>query len=128
MLAHLEQRIADVLTANTTTTLATSGPAGLHISACPYVYHQLQMFVVVPGQSEHLVNLEIEPGVAMTADGWRVYGRVRTIETETMPLPVRHLDTRWQYVIVVTLDRFELIAPDGSTVYETIDIDRADDE
>jgi hypothetical protein len=123
MLSHLKQRIVEALAKTSSATLATSGPAGLQISLCPYRTDDLRLFVLLPSQSEHLVNLEAKPEIAVTADSWRLFGSAHRAEPDCMPQSWQTGKSAWLDVIVITPSRFEFVEPGDANVRETIDVD-----
>ncbi len=123
MLSHLKQRIIAVLAQTAQAALATSGAAGLQISVCPYLNDELKVFVRLHSQSEHLVNLETQPDIVMTADGWRLFGVACAAVPESVPLAWQTGQSAWSQVIEIAPSRFEFIEPDGANIRETIDID-----
>jgi hypothetical protein len=123
MLSHLRARILEALEQSPTVTLATSGPAGLQLSTCAAYHDELRLFLVVPQQSDHLVNLETEPAAAVTGAGWRASGHGEVRSPQAAGLPLTSAELAWKAVIEIQLARFEFVEADGATVYETIDIE-----
>lgn len=123
MLSHLRARIVDALEQSPSMMLATSGPAGLQLSTCAAWHDDLRLVLLVPQQSDHLVNLETEAVAVVTGPGWRATGRGRVQPTPTAALNLEASELAWKAVIELQLTRFEFVEADGATVYETIDID-----
>jgi hypothetical protein len=123
MLEHLRRRIVEALQEENTVNLATSGPAGLEISPCEVRSDELTLFLLIPATSEHFVNIEANPDIAITQDHWRLTGTAtpqgadivcpETERSGLIPLMVRPL-------------RFEFLTHDTHQVVETIDFSEDD--
>jgi hypothetical protein len=118
MLEHLRQRIVTTLQAQSTVNLATNGPAGLEISPCESRADGLELILLIPATSEHLVNIEADPTVAVTQDHWRLTGVV--IDDCDKPEGMNGLSLFAQ--VRVHPSRFEFLTPDTHQVIETIDV------
>lgn len=119
MLEHLRQRVVDALQQESTVTLATSGPAGLEISPCESKRNGLNLILLIPATSEHWVNIEAQPLVAVTQDHWRLTGTAMlpydtTILSEAVTAELKALE--------VHPLRFEFLTQNTHQVVETIDI------
>lgn len=123
MLSHLRARIVEALEQSPSVMLATSGPAGLQLSTCAAYHDDLRLVLLVPQQSDHLVNLETEAACAVTGPGWRATGRGQVRPAPGAALEFEESELAWKAVIDMQLVRFELVEADGATVYETIDVD-----
>lgn len=123
MLKHLRQRIVQVLQESKVVALASSGPAGLEISPCECWSEGIRLFVLIPSTSEHLVNIELNPQVAITQDHWRLVGTAKPAQNQT------HFQAGERYgkkPLEVHPSRFEFMAQDSNQVVETIDIGEDD--
>jgi hypothetical protein len=65
MQTHLQQRVTTLLNQDNTAALATCGPAGAQLSVVPYTVSDLQLLLFLPRGSDHLFNLETNPGTAL---------------------------------------------------------------
>ena len=79
MLYHLRQRIATTLAPARCATLASHGPAGLQAQLFPCVARDLQLYLLLPSTSDHLLNLESSPSVVVATAEWQVRGRARVL-------------------------------------------------
>ncbi len=123
MLEHLRRRIVEALREEKTVNLATHGPAGLEISPCEARSDGLTLFLLIPATSEHLVNIEANPEVAITQDHWRLTGTaISPCDSLLCPETEQSGLTR----MVVCASRFEFLAKDTLQVMETIDIGEDD--
>lgn len=123
MLSHLRARIVEALEQSPSVMLATSGPAGLQLSTCAAWHDDLRLVLLVPQQSDHLVNLETAAAAAVTGPGWRATGIGQVRPTPAAALNLEASELAWKAVVELQLVRFEFVEADGATVYETIDID-----
>jgi len=104
---HLQQRVEALFNAHDTATLATCGPAGPQISIVTYTVKQLRLHLTLTHGSDHLFNLEMEPGLVLMTTGWRLHGQRHAIS-----------DTK---TVVVTGTRLHILSDDGQNTIETID-------
>ncbi len=121
MLKHLRQRIVLALQESTLVILASSGPAGLEISPCECRSEGLRLLLLIPGTSEHLVNIELNPQVAITQDHWRLAGKAKPVQNQQC-----FQAGYGKKLLQVLPSRFEFLAQDTNQVVETIDIDEDD--
>src|SRR5436309_2603231 len=85
MLTHLRQHIAATLAPVRSATLATSGPAGLQANVVPCMASDIQLYLLLPRTSDHLLNLEDDPAVVITTAEWQVRGRARMLDIAESP-------------------------------------------
>jgi hypothetical protein len=127
MLKHLRQHIAATLAPTHSATLATSGPAGLQAHIFPCMASGVQLYLLLPCTSDHLLNLEHDPAVVVTADGWQVHGRARVLSTaEHCPaaMALRQTpDAPWSVVVEVQPSRVAIAQREGWGAAETIDLE-----
>lgn len=123
MLVHLRTRIIEKLSRAEIVMLATSGPAGVQISACPARPVGLRLYILLSVTSEHLVNLEHNPDAAIIQDLWRLSGTAAPFELAS---PFSETEARWHRVVEVRPRRFEFLASDAVQVLETIDVEETD--
>jgi hypothetical protein len=125
MLNHLRQRIAAALENACSATLATSGPAGLQAHVVRCVASGIQLYLLLPRTSDHLLNLEHEPTVVVTTAEWQVSGRARVV-TEAIcaaALLLKAPDAPWSVVIEVQPTRVSIAQSEGWGAAETIDLE-----
>jgi hypothetical protein len=80
------------------------------------------LYVLVPDTSDHLFNLEIEPGVAVTTASWYLHGTANVVSGSTDVFSAEQ--RQWNTVVRVTPARLHILANNGSASYaETIDFD-----
>jgi len=85
MLAHLRQRIITVLASSHTATLATTGPAGLQARMIPCESREVFLYLLLPGTSDQLLNLEHDPKVIVTTAEWQLQGNGRILQADAAP-------------------------------------------
>ena len=127
MLNHLRQHIAATLEQTCSATLATSGPAGLQAHVVPCAANGILLYLLLPGTSDHLLNLEHDPTVVVTTAAWQVYGRGRVLpSTEQCPAALRLLqapEAPWSVVVEVQPTRVAIAQCEGWGTAETIDLE-----
>jgi hypothetical protein len=126
MLNHLRQHIAATLAGARSATLATSGPAGLLAHVFPCAANDIQLYLLLPRTSDHLLNLEHDPAVVVTTAEWQVRGRARVLSAIEWPVTlalVEAPDARWSVLIEVTPTRVEIAQREGWGAAETIDLE-----
>jgi hypothetical protein len=125
MLNHLRQHIAATLEQARSATLATSGPAGLQAHVVPCAANGIQLYLLLPRTSDHLLNLEHDPAVVVTTAEWQVSGRARVV-TEAgcaTALLLKAPDAPWSVVIEVQPRRVSIAQREGWGAAETIDLE-----
>jgi hypothetical protein len=126
MLTHLRERIATTLAPVRIATLATSGPAGLQAHVLPCVASGIQLYLLLPCTSDHLLNLEADPAVVVTTAGWQLRGRARVLTTAEHPAAVTLLDAPdapWSVVVEVQPTCVAIAQRTGWGTAETIDLE-----
>jgi hypothetical protein len=87
----------------------------------------VQLYLLLPSTSDHLLNLEHDPSVAVTTDGWQVLGRAHVlIAAEHCPaaMTLRQApDAPWSVVVEVQPTRVAIAQRQGWGAAETIDLD-----
>jgi hypothetical protein len=128
MLEHLKQRVIETLRPVSRVILATSGPAGLQASSLPCEVAGLRLYMLVPRSSDHLFNLESNPGVVATNDNWEVRGQARAVEPADWPAELTLTlspEAAWYDVLELSITQMQIRLPDGWSNVETIDVDDA---
>ena len=123
MLDKLRDRAAQVLAETNWCTLATTGPAGLQASMVRCAGRGTSLYLLIPNTSDHLFNLESEPGVAVTTETWRLRGRA-DILTDS-PAQFSADQSQWHTVVRVTPSQLQILSVEyGAATYaETIDFE-----
>jgi hypothetical protein len=123
MLDHLKQRVVDTLAATRSATLATVGPADLQVNVFPCETAGGVLFVLVPRTSDHLLNIEYNPAVVVTSEGWQLRGAAEILAACPSELALgRHQDAAWCSVVRIAPERLHIVPADGVSYDETIDI------
>jgi hypothetical protein len=125
MLRDLRRRASEALSTACQIVLSTSGPAGVQadVLACEAIGPRL--FVLVPLTSDLLFNVETDPSVVATADGWQVRGTARVLRPEEFPASgslSSRPDARWCALLEVRPTRIHLRSAGGGSTIETIDL------
>jgi hypothetical protein len=126
MLNHLRQHIAATLAGARSATLATSGPAGLLAHVLPCAANDIQLYLLLPRTSDHLLNLEHDPTVVVATAEWQLRGRARVVSAMAWPGALALAEApgaRWSVLIEVTPTRVEIAQREGWGAAETIDLE-----
>jgi hypothetical protein len=125
MLNHLRRHIAVTLAPVRSATLATSGPAGLQAQVVQCVASGIQLYLLLPCTSDHLLNLEHDPAVVVTTAEWQVFGRaqIMTKVEHAAALLLDAPDARWCVVVAVQPTRVAISQRTGWGAAETIDLE-----
>ncbi len=125
MLAHLQQRVEEVLAPVQAANLSTSGPAGIQSRVFPCEAMGMWLYLLVPGTSDQLFNLEYEPTAVVSTKQWQMYGRGYTIPLSQAPpqlsLP-RSADAPGCVLVRIEPARLQINHSQGWGYGETIDI------
>jgi hypothetical protein len=126
MLDHLKQRVAEILAVTESATLSTFGQAGIQACVFPCEPRGMLLYLLVPGTSDQLVNLEHEPIAVVTTTSWQLRGIGRLLHLHEAPdgLLLPHLPTAVGCVLVeVQPLRLQVNRNNSWGFSETIDID-----
>ena len=126
MLDHLRQHIAAALEQARSATLATSGPAGLQAHVLPCAASGIQLYLLLPRTSDHLLNLEHDPAVVVTTAEWQLAGCARVVtgaECAAALLLLSAPDARWSVLVEVQPTRVSIAQREGWGAAETIDLE-----
>lgn len=85
MLEHLRRRVAGILASVQTATLSTSGPAGIEVRVYPCEAAGLYFYLLVPGTSDQLLNLEHDTTAVVTTPEWQLRGAGRSLPLDAAP-------------------------------------------
>lgn len=125
MLPHIYEHIAAILAPVQQATLATYGPAGLLANVLPCVAEGMRLFLLLPLTSDHLLNLEHSPTVAVATDDWHVRARARVLssaQSALLPYFAAAPEKPWSVVLQVELVRLHRMQRDGWGAAETFDL------
>lgn len=125
MLEHLRLRVTEILAQTRAATLATSGPAGLQARQFPCEAQNLLLYLLLPGTSDQLLNLEFEPDALISTAEWQLQGAGRILAVQNGPadLALAHLPEANGCVLVeIQPQRFQLYRQNGWGFSETIDL------
>lgn len=124
MLSHLRQHITTTLERARSATLATSGPAGLQAQVVPCAAKGVELCLLLPRTSEHLLNLEHDPAVVVATAEWQVSGCARVATAAECPARLLSApDAAWSEVVIVHPTRVSIAQRVGWGAAETIDLE-----
>jgi hypothetical protein len=126
MLHHLREHIAATLEGVCSAALATSGPAGLQAHVVPCIASGIQLYLLLPRTSDHLLNLEHDPAVVVTTADWQIHGRARVLDSARHPALAPLLkapDAPWCVVLEVRPTQVAIAQRQGWGAAETIDLE-----
>lgn len=126
MLEHLRRRVAGVLAAAQTATLSTSGPAGIEARVYPCEAAGLYLYLLVPGTSDQLLNLEHDTTAVVTTPEWQLRGVGRSLPLAAAPsgllLPISP-QAAGCVLVEIRPFRLQINRRNGWGFSETIDLD-----
>jgi hypothetical protein len=126
MLAHLRQRVENVLSPVQQANLSTAGPAGIQAQVFPCEAVGMKLYLLVPSTSDHLLNLEFEPTAVVSTSEWQLHGRGFVLPLAQAPpglsLP-RSPEAPGCILVEIRPIRLQINQPQGWGYGETIDID-----
>lgn len=125
MLDHLYTAITAAIMPVQRATLATSGPAGLLAHVLPCVADGVRLFLLLPQTSDHLLNIEASPTVAIATDAWRMLGNARILGPElsfALPYFDNHPNKPWSITLEIAPVRIHIEPPVGWGDAETFDL------
>ncbi|MCL4265192.1 MAG: hypothetical protein KJ069_18395 [Anaerolineae bacterium] len=129
MLAHLKQRVEEVLAPVRLANLATSGPAGIQARVYPCEALGVCLYLLVPGTSDQLFNLEHESTAVASTAHWQLrgHGYVRPLNQAPPALKLPAMAEAVGCVLVeLRPTRLQINHIQGWGYGETIDIDDVD--
>lgn len=107
-------------------TLATHGPAGLQADVLPCAAGGLRLYLLLPGTSDQLLNLETQPEAIVSTAAWTVRGRARVRGVAECPAGLalwQRPEAPWSVAVEVSPRRVTIAHPRGWGASETIDIE-----
>ncbi len=126
MLNYARQRAIEILKSPRAAVLVTSGPAGLQVGEFPCQAVDLDVYLLVPRTSDHLFNLERQPGVTLLIAGCELRGEARIIPLDALVLDLPLLcetGAEWCALVKVVPARLQVCREAGWGSVETFDID-----
>lgn len=126
MLDHLRRRVSRILTSAETVTLSTSGPAGIQARLFRCEADGVNLYLLLPSTSDHLLNLEEDPRAVASTAGWQVRGVAHVLPLQQSPegLLLPQLPEAKNCVLVkIQPAQLHVYRQDGWGFRETIDFD-----
>jgi hypothetical protein len=126
MLDHLRQRIIESLASVPDATLSTYGPAGLQATHLPCESSALRLYMLLPATSDHLLNLESQPEVVVTASEWQLRGIAIVLQSTDYPPDLclhRQPEAQWSRLLEIRPTQLNIRRRNGWGYHETIDIE-----
>ena len=120
---HLWQRVESLLRKNNQAVLATCGETEPQASVVHYQIHDFHLYLFVAHTSDHLFNLELNPGLVLLAPQWELHGCGYVVQSAATAPP-----QAWQVIIRVQPLRIHILNADGSGYAETIDLEDSQGE
>lgn len=124
MLEHLRRRVSEALSKTREATLSTFGPARLQAAVVLCEFENLRLYALIPRTSDQRFNLETNPDVVATADGWQLRGRGRIVAPGEWPRALRlrvAAEAAWCDLVEIVPDRAQLFAGAERAEAETVD-------
>ena len=125
MLNYARQRAIEALKVPRRVVLATSGPAGVQAGEYPCQAIGLVVYLLVPGTSDHLFNLEYDPRATLLAAGWASIGKAQVIapgKSDPGLDLLREPGADWCVLVRVDPDKVQIRRQGGWGNLETIDL------
>ena len=125
MLDYARQRALEILKIPSRAVLVTSGPAGVHASVFPCEASGLNLYLLIPRASDHIFNLEQEPGVTLLTDVWELKGQAQLMPPgrQNIELDLLHEQgVEWCMLVRVETSRLQIRKQKGWGYQETIDL------
>ncbi len=85
MLDHLRQKAAQTIATVNSVVLSSYGPADIQSSRVACTARDLVLYIFIPGNSEHLLNVESHPEVVITTEAWDLHGTARILAANEVP-------------------------------------------
>lgn len=125
MLDYLRQQVIDTLKQKSQVTLTTNGIAGLQTNILSCESCEMNLFVLVPRTSDHLVNIDQQPECVVVTDGWELRGVAKRTATQEHPeLSLGKMpNAEWSTLVEIHPTRLQILQKDGAGYAATIDID-----
>jgi hypothetical protein len=124
MLSYTRERAEKILRTAHFAILATTGPAGLQASEFPCEAFELDLYLLLPGTSDHLFNLEQDGRVALHTEKWELTGKGHVLSTgDKVPQIglVPKTGVGWYVLIKVIPGQIQVLRREGWGPAETFD-------
>jgi hypothetical protein len=126
MLDYARQQVIEALRIPRRAVFVTSGPAGVQASELPCEAIGLCLYLLVPGTSDHLFNLEQDRRVTLLAAGWELRGEAKVIPSSESDLELGLLQesgAEWCALLRVIPYQVHIRMKGGWGNLETIDFE-----
>jgi hypothetical protein len=126
MFDHLKRRASRILASTETVTLSTSGPAGIQARLFRCETDGINLYLLLPNTSDHLLNLEQDPQTVASTAAWQLRGVAHIQPLQACPpgLLLPQLPQANNCVLVkIQPSQLHLYRQDGWGFQETIDFD-----
>jgi hypothetical protein len=123
---HLKWRVSVILATARTVTLSTAGPAGIQARLFHCEADGVHLFLLLPGTSDHLLNLEEDSLAVASTSGWQLRGFAQVLQLQEGPdnLLLPQLPEAIGCVLVKILpSQLQIYRKNGWGFRETIDFD-----
>lgn len=125
MLDYARQRACEALRQPQRAVFVTNGPAGVQAGLYPCEALGLNLYLLVPQTSDHLFNLEHDPGVTLLTAEWQMKGEAHIIPADASDLELDLLkdpDGKWCVLVRVDPSQVQIERQAGWGSLETIDL------
>lgn len=119
MLDRLRDRAAKLFKQTHNCTLATTGPAKVQASIVPCTVKDAVLYLCLPDTSDHLLNLEHEPEVALATQAWSLRGTTEILSRADDIFD--ESQARWHVAIKVIPLQMHILPGPHAQHAETID-------
>ncbi len=125
MLDYARQRAIEALKVPRKAVFVTSGPAGLQVCELPCEAVGLVLYILVPRTTDHLFNLEHEPGVTLLTERWELKGEAQVVSAAAAGLELdilREEQAQWCRLVRVDPAQIHVRREAGWGYLETIEL------
>ncbi len=126
MLDHLKRRVSGILAKTKTVMLSTSGPAGIQAGLFRCESDGVHLYLLLPGTSDHLLNLEEDPLALASTSGWQLRGVAQVLRLQDSPgglLLPQLAEATGCFLVKIRPLQLQITRQDGWGFRETIDFD-----
>lgn len=126
MLDHLRQRVIETLATVRAATLSTYGPAELQAALLACEAIDIRLYLLLPVNSDQVLNLENQPEVVVTTPDWQLRGLGMLLDKADYPphLSLYHKpEAQWSYLVEIQPTQLHIRRRNGWGYSETIDIE-----
>ena len=125
MINYARERAIEIMKTACTAVLATTGLNGVKASEFPCEAIDLELYLLVPGTSDHLFNLEQDKRVALHSRQYEITGEALILSPdEEWPQLSRFLkiEKPWYVLVKIIPDKIQILRHEGWGYCETIDL------